>query len=99
MATPQLTGSSERPPPPIPADPKISDALSNYLRAFELWCRGGFRDRTPSQEALPGVLLLASDTAPGVAPKVFRIQVNSAGVVSAVQIGLGGPNPQVGSTS
>jgi hypothetical protein len=99
MATPQPTGSSERPPPLIPADPSISNTLSNYLRAFELWCRSGFRDRTPSQEALPSILLLASDTAPGTAPKVFKVQVNSAGVVSAVQIGLGGPNPQMGSTS
>jgi hypothetical protein len=99
MATPQPTGSSERPPPLIPADPSISNTLSNYLRAFELWCRSGFRDRTPSQEALPSILLLASDTALGTAPKVFKVQVNSAGVVSAVQVGLGGPNPQMGSTS
>jgi hypothetical protein len=93
MARQQQTPMSARIPPDVPADPKISDALSQYLRNFALWCRNGFAEQMRNNEAVPGLLVRANDTAPGANPKVFMIQVNSAGVISATAVGLGGKNP------
>jgi hypothetical protein len=93
MASQQQTPMSARIPPDVPADPKISDALSLYLRNFALWCRNGFAEQMRNNEAVPGLLVRANDTAPGANPKVFIIQVNSAGVISATPVGLGGKNP------
>jgi hypothetical protein len=93
MASQQQTPMSARIPPDVPSDPKISDALSQYLRNFSLWCRNGFAEQMRNNEAVPGLLVRASDTAPGANPKIFRIEVNSAGVISATPVGLGGGNP------
>ena len=91
MATP--TPRTIQPPPDLPNLPEASSSLSNYLRNFALWCRHGFADKISATTAQPGVLLAAYDTAPGVAPKVFMIRVNSAGVVSATPIALGTGKP------
>jgi hypothetical protein len=93
MAASQPTAGAAQPPPDLPNMPEVSNILSNYLRTFSLWCRNGFAASLRSGQALPGVLLLASD-APANAPKVFLIQVNSAGAITATAVGLGGPNPQ-----
>jgi hypothetical protein len=93
MASQQQTPMSARIPPDVPSDPKISDALSQYLRNFALWCRNGFAEQMRNNEAVPGLLLRASDTAPGANPKIFRIEVDSTGALSTVQVGLGGRNP------
>ena len=93
MARQQQTPMSARIPPDVPSDPKISDALGIYLRNFALWCRNGFAEQMRNNEAVPGLLVRASDTAPGASSKIFMIQVNSAGVVSAKPVGLGGANP------
>jgi hypothetical protein len=85
--------SSAQPPPDLPAMPEISDALTGYLRRFSLWCRNGFADRLPANQALDGVLMRAYDTAAGATPKIWLVRVNSAGVVStqAVDLGTGKP--------
>jgi hypothetical protein len=84
---------SARIPPDVPADPKISPALGVYLRNFALWCRNGFAEQMRNNEAVPGLLVRASDTAPGANPQIFMIQVNSAGTISATPVSVGGGNP------
>jgi hypothetical protein len=85
--------ASAQPPPDLPADPKLSDALANYLRQFSLWCRRGFQSKVDTQTAAPGLLLQASDAAPGTNPKVFLLSVNSAGTLAVVNVPLGGGKP------
>lgn len=89
----QPTSRTIIPPPDLPNMPDVSTTLSAYLRNFSLWCRNGFADKVSATQAAPGVLLLASDAPPGTTPKVFMIEVDSAGVISARPIGLGGGQP------
>jgi hypothetical protein len=70
----------------VPFDPKMSEALTQYLRTFSLWCRNGFADSLRSKEALPGLLLRAYDDE----TKVFLLRVSAAGVVSAAPVAVGG---------
>jgi hypothetical protein len=91
LAPQQQTPSSARMPPDVPNDPKTSDTLTGYLRNFALWCRQGFADSLRSHEAQPGLLVRAYDTAPGANPKIFMIEVSSAGVIRARAVPLGGP--------
>lgn len=93
LAPQQQTPQAARIPPDVPSDPSISSPLGIYLRNFALWCRQGFAEQMRNNEARPGYLVRAYDTAPGVNPKVFMIEVSSAGVIRARQIGLGGDNP------
>lgn len=93
MAAPHPTTRTVQAPPDLPSIPSLDPKLSSYLRNFSLWCRHGFADKISATTAQPGVLLAAYDTAPGVAPKVFMIRVNSAGVVSATPIALGTGKP------
>lgn len=86
----QQTPQAAQPPPDVPSDPSVSDTLTQYLRTFSLWCRNGFADSLHATSAAPGVLVRAYDTAPGANPKVFMIEVDSAGVIRARAIGLGG---------
>jgi len=80
-------------PPDLPSMPDVSDALTAYLRTFSLWCRHGFADKISVSTAQPGLLLQANDAPAGTTPAVFMLQVNSAGVVSAVAVPLGGGKP------
>ena len=82
-----------QPPPDLPYMPDVSNTLSDYLRTFNLWCRHGFADKLSGSTALPGVMLQAYDAPPGTNPKVFLVQVNTAGVVSATPVALGGGRP------
>lgn len=93
LAPQQQTPMSARLPPDVPADPKISEALTNYLRNFALWCRNGFAEQMRNNEAVPGLMVRAYDTPAGTNPKVYMIEVSSAGVIRARAIGLGGANP------
>ncbi len=93
LAPQQQTPQAARIPPDVPSDPSISSALGVYLRNFALWARNGFAEQIRNDEARPGYLVRAYDTAPGANPKIFMLEVNSAGVVRARQIGLGGANP------
>ena len=88
----QQTPQAAQPPPDIPSDPSISGALGVYLRNFALWARNGFADSVHASSAQPGVLVRAYDTAAGANPKIFMIEVSSAGVIRARAIGLGGGN-------
>ena len=78
-----------QPPPELPNDPKTSDILSQYLRTFSLWCRHGFADKLSQTTAAPGLLLQATDDP----TKIFMIQVNAAGAITAVAVPLGGGKP------
>ena len=82
-----------QPPPDLPSMPDVSDTLTGYLRNFSLWCRHGFADKISGSTAQPGLLLQANDAPAGTTPKVFNIQVNSAGVVSATPMPLGSGKP------
>jgi hypothetical protein len=93
LAPQQQTPQAARIPPDVPADPNISSGLGVYLRNFALWARNGFAEQMRNNEAHPGLLVRAYDTAPGANPKIFMIEVSTAGVIRARQIGLGGPNP------
>ena len=75
-----------QPPPELPNDPKTSDVLSQYLRRFALWCRHGFADKLSQTTAAPGLLLQATDDP----TKIFMLQVNAAGALTAVAVPLGG---------
>jgi hypothetical protein len=78
-----------QPPPDLPADPKMSDTLAQYLRTFSLWCRHGFADKLSVTTAAPGLLLQATDDP----AKIFLIQVNAAGAITATAVPLGGGRP------
>ena len=93
MAAQQQTPQSARIPPDVPADPAIPMTLGVYLRNFALWARNGFAEQMRNNEAHPGLLVRAYDTAPGASPKIFMIEVDSDGVIRARNIGLGGRNP------
>ena len=77
-------------PPSLPSVKGLDDQLANYLRAFSLWCVNGFNNKVTVNVAAPSVLLLASDAPTGTTPKVFKIQVNSAGTISATAVAIGG---------
>ena len=89
----QPTSRTIQPPPDLPSMPDVSDTLTGYLRNFSLWCRHGFADKLSGSTALPGVMLQANDAAAGTTPKVFLIQVNTAGAISATPVALGGGKP------
>jgi hypothetical protein len=93
LAPQQQTPQAARIPPDVPSDPAISAPLTSYLRNFALWARNGFAEQMRYNEAHPGLLVRAYDTASGTNPKIFMIEVSTAGVIRARQIGLGGPNP------
>ena len=82
-----------QPPPDVPSMPEVSDTLTGYLRNFALWCRHGFADKLSGSTALPGVMLQACDAPAGTAPKVFMLQVNTAGAVVLTPIPLGKGRP------
>ena len=90
---PKPSVAAPQPPPDLPSMPDVSGALTNYLRTFALWCRNGFNDRMPAHQALPSVMLMASDAPAGTTPKVFMIRVNSAGAISATQMTIGSGQP------
>jgi hypothetical protein len=81
------------PAPELPSGTGVNDALANYLRTFALWCRNGFADKLSDTVANPGIMLQASDAPPGANPKVFMLQVDSAGTISAVEMPLGSGYP------
>ena len=91
----QPSPPAAQPPPDIPSLPGAPVALVNYLTRFSLWCRNGFAAKLSSNTTLPGVMLMASDAAPGVMPKVFLIQVNTAGTITATAVPPGGGNPPI----
>jgi hypothetical protein len=90
---PRPTSAAPQPPPDLPNMPDVGVALTGYLRNFALWCRNGFADRLPANQALPGILLQAYDATPGTNPKVFLVRVNTAGAISATAMDLGGGSP------
>ena len=93
---PQPTAPTPQPPPELPADPKVSDAMVNYFRAFALWCRNGFRDKLSANSALPGILLAGHDTTGHPTNATYLLQVQMVGstptvVVTLVPAGSGAP--------
>lgn len=87
MATP--SSPVAQPPPDLPSMPDVSDTLSGYLRTFSLWCRHGFADKLSVSTATSGILLQATDDP----TKIFLLQVNAAGAITAIAVPLGGGKP------
>lgn len=87
------TGPAEQAPPNLPDLSDGPPQLANYLRAFALWCRNGFRAKLDANAALPGIMLQASDAPPGTAPSVWMLQVLSNGSFTITQVPLGGGKP------
>jgi len=89
----QPTSRTLQPPPALPNMPDVSSTLTNYLTNFSLWCRHGFADKLSVSTAQPGVMLMAHDAPAGTTPKVFLIQVTTAGVIVATPMALGSGKP------
>ena len=85
----QPTAQGEQPPPDLPAMTDVSNTLSNYLRAFSLWCRNGFRDKMSISSAASGVMLQAYDAPAGTPPKIYELRVTQAGVATLTPLALG----------
>jgi hypothetical protein len=79
-----------QPPPPIPSDPTISNALSNYLTQFSLWCRRGFAAQLKNNVGLPGILLQANDAPSGTIPVVYQLGVDTAGELTLAPVPFSG---------
>lgn len=79
-----------QPSPNLPEMPGVNPSLINYLHSFALWSRHGFADKVSATVAQPGIMLLANDAPAGTTPKVFRIEVTSAGAVVATPVPIGG---------
>jgi hypothetical protein len=94
---PRATSAPSSPAPSIPdlsPDPKkLAPALGQYLNTFALWCRNSFSERLPANQALPYVLLMASDPPPNTTPKVFKVTVTTAGALVVTNIPLGSGLP------
>ena len=89
----QPTAPGLHPPPELPSMPDVSPTLTQYLRTFSLWCRNGFKAKLDAQTALPGIMLQAYDAPAGVAPNVFMLQINQAGIFRTVPMPLGSGKP------
>jgi hypothetical protein len=79
---PRTVQSSPNLPPMQGVDPR----LTNYLHSFALWARHGFADKLSGSTAQPGIMLLANDAPAGTTPKVFRIEVTTAGTIVATPV-------------
>ena len=79
--------------PNMPQMTGVNPQLVDYLHSFALWCRHGFADKISGSAAQPGIMLMAKDPPAGTTPKVFMIQVTTAGalVATPVEIGQGKP--------
>lgn len=93
MAAPQPNPRTVQAPPDIPPLQGASQTLVKYLGDFALWCRHGFADKLSGTVAQPGIMMLASDTPAGAAPKVFMLQVKSDGTVITTPMPLGTGRP------
>ena len=69
---------------PNTADPQ----LTKYLHSFALWARHGFADKVSGTVAQPGIMLMAKDAPAGTTPKVFLIQVTTAGTIVATPMAI-----------
>ena len=79
MAVLHHTAPTPQPPPDLPHMPEAGPALSSYLRSFSLWAKNGLAGKHDTQTAAPGILLMANDAPAGTTPKVFQLQVTTAG--------------------
>jgi hypothetical protein len=77
------------PPPDVPAIQGQDPVLTQYLRTFALWAMRGLNDRLPLSEASPSFLLAARDNP----SKIYKIEVDSSGVLHATIVPLGGGRP------
>jgi hypothetical protein len=73
--------------------PQVDSVLSNYLSQFSLWAQRTFSRKLSTDVAISGILLQANDAAPGAIPKVFMLQVNTAGTLVTIPVALGSGRP------
>ena len=79
--------------PNMPALQGVDPKLVDYLHSFALWARHGFADKVSGTVAQPGLMLMANDAPAGTTPKVFMIQVTTAGAIVATPVDIGGGKP------
>ena len=78
-----------QPPPDIPS--KVPHEVAEYLRRLNAWAYQELDRKVPKDEAVPAILLSASDQKNPTA--VFRLTVNAAGNFVGTQVPLGGGKP------
>jgi hypothetical protein len=78
------------PPPPDPPA-SIPQPIADYLRRLSLWAYQELDGKVPKAEAVPQLLLSASDQKPPVA--VHALTINAAGAIAATAVTLGGGKP------
>jgi hypothetical protein len=79
-------------PPDVPGglDPKVAD----YLRRLATWAYQEIDGKVPKAEAVPQLLLSASDQKP---PKVIHaLTINAAGAINATVTGVAAPSIPLG---
>lgn len=79
--------------PTMPDMSGVDPKLVGYLHSLTLWARHGFADKISGSAAQPGIMLMAKDPPAGTTPKVFMIQVTTAGAVVATPIDIGEGKP------
>ena len=85
MAATQATSPAVQLPPEL-AGVQGDPLLINYLRGFSLWAKNSFAGKLDKRTALPGILLQASDPPAGTTPKVYILQVNTAGALTVTPV-------------
>jgi hypothetical protein len=76
-------------PPDVPhgLDPKAAD----YLRRLATWAFQEIDKKVPKAEAVPQLLLSASDQKPPTS--IHALTINAAGAITATSVALGGGKP------
>jgi hypothetical protein len=80
-------------PPNMPTglDPRLDPKLVDYLRRFSFWAYNELNAKISINEAVPQLMLSASDEKPPV--HVFVVTVDSSGAMSIHPVPLGGGKP------
>ena len=77
------------PPPDVP--PNTPDNVADYLRRLRTWAFTELEKKIPKDEAVPQVLLSASDQRPPT--KVHALTINAAGAIASTSVALGTGKP------
>ena len=77
--------------PDVPSLPSMPQALIDYLRRLRTWAYQEIDDKIARTEAVPFVLLSASDEKNPTT--VFKLSVDSSGAIQVTQVPLGRGKP------
>jgi hypothetical protein len=76
-------------PPDVPQG--LDPTAAAYLRRLATWAYQEIDKKVPKAEAVPQLLLSASDQKPPIA--VHALTINAAGAIAATSVALGGGKP------